>query len=60
MNYYYLLVILVGLAGLGWGFWASFEARKPFNILGAVLTPLSLLVALLGVLLLCVPDFFQT
>jgi len=50
--------ILFGIVLLFWGVWAGFEARKPINLIGAALAPLGLIMALLGVLLLCVPNFF--
>lgn len=59
MNYYHFITILIGLGILGWSFWASFEAKKPYNIIGSIFAPIGMLISLLGVLLLCVPDFFK-
>ena len=58
MNYWHVITILAGLGILATGFYASFEARKPYDLIGAVAAPVGLLVALVGTLLLCVPDFF--
>jgi vacuolar-type H+-ATPase subunit I/STV1 len=59
MNYYHVITILIGLATLATGFWASFEAKRPWDIVGAVAAPVGLVIALLGTLLLCVPTFFN-
>jgi hypothetical protein len=54
-----VLAILGGIGLLFGGVWASFEAKKPYDTWGAVLAPLGLVIALLGVLVLCVPGFFR-
>lgn len=59
MQVLYVLMILMGVSAIGVGFWASYYAKKPWNIVGSVSLPVSLLIALLGVLLTCVPDFFR-
>ncbi len=59
MNYWHLITILLGLFGVFWGFWASFETRKPINVIGSIVAPIGLLTAIIGTLLLCVPDFFS-
>ncbi|KAF0123201.1 MAG: hypothetical protein FD151_420 [bacterium] len=56
----HISMVVVGLLMIGWGFWAAYYARRPFNIIGAVFTPVGLIVALLGVLLICVPGFFSS
>lgn len=58
MNYYHFITIVVGLVILAGGFYASFEAKKPFDLIGSICAPLGLITALLGTLLLIVPDFF--
>lgn len=55
----HISMVIVGLLMIGWGFWAAYNAKRPFNI-GAVSTPIGLIVALLGVLLICVPGFFSS
>jgi hypothetical protein len=52
-------MILAGLFGLGWGFWASHNARKPIDIIGSVVIILGFITAFLGTLLVCVPRFFS-
>ncbi len=59
MGYQYIPLIIIGLVALFWGFWAAHEAKKPLDIIGAIAAPVGLIVALLGVLLLCVPGFFS-
>jgi len=54
-----LITISIGIVVLFWGFWASYKTGKPWNIIGAICTPIALITAIIGVLLLCVPDFFN-
>jgi hypothetical protein len=58
MNALYAIMIPVGILGLGWGFWAAHNAKRPVDILGSVAILAGLIVALLGTLLVCVPGFF--
>ena len=55
----YILMIPVGLLGLGWGFWAAHNAKKPFDVIGSLVILIGFIVALLGTLLVCVPKFFS-
>ncbi|MBN1296886.1 hypothetical protein JXA80_08885 [bacterium] len=59
MNYWHSITIGSSLVVLFWSVWASFRARKPWNHIGSFLAPIAMLTAILGVLLLCVPDFFS-
>jgi len=59
MQVLYAIMIVAGVAGIGFGFWASYYTKKPWDIVGAISLPISLIVALLGVLLTCVPNFFK-
>jgi hypothetical protein len=59
LNYWQFITIGIGLVFLFWGFWAAFEAKKPWNIIGSIVAPIALITALIGTLLLCVPDFFK-
>ncbi|MDH3975996.1 MAG: hypothetical protein OEV42_17110 [Deltaproteobacteria bacterium] len=59
MLYVYVLMIITGVIALAIGFWASYYAKKPWDIVGAVSLPFSLVFALLGILLVCVPNFFK-
>ena len=52
-------MIITGIFTMGWGLWASFNLRKPFDIVGAAFAPIGLVLALLGTLLICVPKFFS-
>jgi len=58
MNALYAIMIPAGLLGLGWGFWAAHNAKKPLDIVGSFAILIGLVVALLGTLLVCVPGFF--
>jgi len=58
MKFLYLFMVIVGLAGIGLGFWGQQSLKPPYVSLTALLLPFSLVLALLGVLLLCVPLFF--
>jgi hypothetical protein len=55
----YVLMIPAGLLGLGWGFWAANNAKKPLDIIGSVVIIIGFIVALLGALLTAVPGFFS-
>jgi hypothetical protein len=50
------LGLLVGVVAAGWGIWTAFERPRPW--LGALVAPLGVALALVGALLLVVPDFF--
>lgn len=59
MTALHALMIPAGLAGIGWGFWAAHNAKRPLDILGALAMLAGLAVSLLGTLLVCVPGFFR-
>ncbi len=59
MKILYTTMIIVGIPVIGLGFWASFNARRPWDIIGSLALPVGLVITLLGVLLTCVPDFFR-
>jgi len=52
------LMIPAGLFGIGWGFWAAHNAKKPVDIIGSFVILAGLVIALMGTLLVCVPGFF--
>ena len=52
-------MIPVGIFGLGWGFWAAHNAKKPLDIIGSFVIIIGFVVAILGTLLVCVPKFFS-
>ncbi len=60
MNYYHFITIFIGLAFLIPGFKAAFDAKKPYDIIGAFSAIVGLIIAVIGTLLLCVPDFFTS
>ena len=51
------MLVIVGVVTAGWGVHAAFERPRP--LLGALLGPLGIAIALLGALLLFVPRFFR-
>jgi hypothetical protein len=53
-----LLAVISGLGVLALGLVLPDRVRSPWDGLIAFLAPLGLATALVGVLLLCVPDFF--
>lgn len=58
MMFVYIMMVIGGLLFMGIALWATHYRTGLMEKLGAVLAPLGLLITLLGVLLLCVPDFF--
>ena len=59
MTVLYALMIPAGLFGLGWGFWAAHNAKRPLDIIGSFVILAGFALALLGTLLVCVPGFFS-
>lgn len=55
----YLLLILAGLAALGWGLPAAHRWPSPRNLLPSLLVILGVAMLLLGFLLTVLPRFFQ-
>jgi hypothetical protein len=55
----YLLLILAGLAALGWGLPAAHRWPSPRNLLPSLLAILGVAMLLLGFLLTVLPRFFQ-
>ncbi|MGA2191775.1 MAG: hypothetical protein ABSG42_00140 [Nitrospirota bacterium] len=53
------IMIVVGILALGWGFWASQNAKRPLDVIGAFVIIAGFIVAILGTLLVCVPGFFS-
>jgi hypothetical protein len=54
-----IAMIPTGLALSGWGFWASGKRGTWRAVVGQIAAPLGMFVALMGTLLVCVPDFFS-
>jgi hypothetical protein len=59
MTILYLAMVIVGVAVAAWGLPAAHRLRAPWDILAAVSVLAGGIVALLGVLLLAVPKFFE-
>ncbi len=59
MKLLYLFMVIIGIAGIGLGFWGQDILKRPYDSLSALILPFSLVLGLLGVLLLCVPLFFS-
>ena len=55
----YVAMIVVGTVAVAWGLPAAHRLRRPFDILAAVAVLAGVVVALLGVLLVAVPGFFN-
>ncbi|MFH1624727.1 MAG: hypothetical protein ABID54_06170 [Pseudomonadota bacterium] len=55
----HITMVIVGLSMICWGFWAAYSSNRPLDIIGGVFAPSGLVLALLGVLLICVPRFFS-
>ena len=58
MRFVGLLLFLAGAAGTGWAIRGSFEDRPPRGALLGLGSSVTILLALLGLLLVFVPDFF--
>lgn len=52
-------MIITGIGLAGWGLPASHTLKKPLDALAALAVLCGVVLALLGVLLLTVPDFFK-
>ncbi len=59
MTVLYIAMVLAGLSGIGFGFWGQGSFKSPYDTFAALCLPISLVIGLLGVLLLCVPNFFS-
>ncbi len=55
----HVLMIAAGIAAVCWGFPASHRFKSPLDMAAALVTLAGVTVALLGVLLVTVPGFFQ-
>jgi len=54
----YSALAILGFGGVVFGFWGQHALNPPYDTLAAVLLPLSLVLGLGAVLLLCVPHFW--
>ena len=58
MAFLHLIMIIAGLAAVAWGLPAAHRLRSPWDTLAAVAVLAGVVLALLGTLLLTVPEFF--
>lgn len=59
MTIVYICIVFIGLCGIVFGFWGQNALNPPYDTLAALTLPLSLILGLGAVLLLCVPGFFS-
>jgi hypothetical protein len=58
MVFIYTFMVVSGIIMIGFGLFSIHYRTGAMEKVGAILAPLGLIITLLGVLLLCVPDFF--
>ena len=56
----YILMIAAGLAVMVFGFKGMGDAKPPLDKFAPALLPVGLVIALLGILLVTVPNFFKS
>jgi hypothetical protein len=59
MGFKYIPLLFIGLAMTAWALPASYRLRSPWHIFAALAALAGVIVALFGVLLLSVPNFFS-
>jgi hypothetical protein len=55
----FIPLIIAGLAAVVWGLPAAHRLRRPFDIIAALAVLAGVVAAVMGVLLLIIPDFFR-
>lgn len=55
----HIAMILAGLTILVAGFWGTSNTKTSWNTIAALSLPIGIITTLMGVLLLCVPNFFK-
>ena len=55
----YWAMIVAGIAAVAWGLPAAHRWKRPYDVLAALLVLAGVAAALLGTLLVVVPDFFR-
>lgn len=58
-GYQYILLILLGLAGMIWGFPAAHRLKSPHDIGAALLVLFGVIAVAMGILLTFIPGFFK-
>ncbi|MBI3805003.1 MAG: hypothetical protein HY282_14730 [Nitrospirae bacterium] len=59
MTLLYLVMISFGVVGIGLSWWGQGALKRPYDTVSAFCLSLSLIIALMGALLFCVPHFFD-
>ena len=54
-----LLFVLAGIAGTAWATLAASQKRRPLDLVAAIAAPLAFALAVLGGVLVFVPDFLR-
>jgi hypothetical protein len=54
-----ILLLLVGVALLGWGARSAASGKRPLDLVGAVAAPVGVALCLVGALALAVPHFLR-
>lgn len=55
----YIPLIILGLGAVSWGLPAAHRLRPPLDIAAALAVPAGVVMAVMGVLLTAIPDFFR-
>lgn len=58
MRFLGVLLFLAGGGGTGYATWATYNRSRPLDVVFALLAPLALIAALVGLVLIFVPGFF--
>ena len=59
IGFRYILLIVAGLGGILWGVPAAHRLRKPLDIGAAFVVLCGVILFAFGILLTCIPRFFQ-
>ena len=59
IGYQYILLIILGLAGMIWGLPAAHRLKRPYDIGAALLVLLGIVAFSMGTLLTFIPGFFK-
>lgn len=59
IGYQYIVLIIVGMAGIVWGLPAAHRLKSPYDIVAALAVLGGVIVTAIGVLLTFVPGFFR-
>lgn len=57
--YQYILLIIVGMAGVIWGLPAAHRLKSPYDIGAALAVLAGVIVTAMGILLTFIPNFFR-